>query len=158
MHTGPDWWVKIADFGISKRVTEGLTAPSTRIFTFAFAAPEVLGLVQTGDGLRNSYANAGDVWSLGVITFLILTGETLFKHSYRLGQYVAGRFNFPLDVLHARKASTEGCEFVRSLMAIKPEDRPRMKECFQNPWLSCFMEASETQRYYLDETRKTVIF
>ena len=149
MHKGPDWWVKIADFGISKRATEGLTALRTRICTFAFAAPEVYGLVQTGDGSGNSYTNAVDVWSLGVITFLILTGETLFKNLYRLGQYVTGSFNFPLDVLLASKTSTQGCEFVRSLMSINPEGRPRVKECLQHPWLSHLVEDLETRRYCL---------
>jgi len=38
----PDWWVKIADFGISKRTTEELTALRTLKFTPAFAAPELV--------------------------------------------------------------------------------------------------------------------
>jgi serine/threonine protein kinase len=140
----PDWWVKIADFGISKRATEELTALRTLTGTPAFAAPEVLGFIQS-----DSYTNAVDIWSLGVITFLILTGETLFKDQRRLGQYVAGRFAFPSDVLLANNVSGQGCEFVRSLMAPKPEDRPGAKESLQNPWLGCLagLAALESPRY-----------
>ena len=158
VHRGPDWWVKIADFGISKRAADGLTALRTLTGTPAFAAPEVLGLVQTDDSLNGSYTNAVDIWSLGVITFLILTGETLFKDLRRLSQYVVGSFVFPLDLLVASNVSTQGCELVSSLMAINSEDRPGVKQCLQHPWLSCLIEAPETPRYYLYGTRKTITF
>ena len=111
--------MKIADFGISKRATEELTALRTLTGTPAFAAPEVLGFTQS-----DWYTNAVDIWSLGMITFLILTRETLFKDQRRLGQYVAGRFLFPSNALFANNVSKQGCEFVRSLMALKSEDRP----------------------------------
>lgn len=147
MQKGPDWWVKIADFGISKRATEGLTALRTSIGTPAFVAPEVLGFVHSSD---DSYTNTVDIWSLGVITFLILTGETLFKDPRRLGQYVAGSFKFPADILLAHKISEQGCNFIKNSMAPKSEDRLRAKECLQHPWLDCFIEDAtlDTQRYY----------
>ena len=140
----PDWWVKIADFGISKHATEELTALRTLTGTPAFAAPEILGFTES-----DSYTNAVDIWSLGVIAFLILTGETLFKDQRRLGQYVMGSFTFPSDILFANKVSGGGCEFVRNLMAPKSEDRPRAAECLQNPWLVCLTEPAtpEIQRY-----------
>ena len=125
MCKGPDWWVKIADFGISKRATEDITALRTLTGAPAFAASEVLGFTQS-----DSYTNAVDIWSLGVIVFLILTGETLFKIS-RLGQYVTGRFAFPAQILLANKVSRQGCEFVRGLMAPKSEDRPGAEESLQ---------------------------
>ena len=61
MYKGPDWWVKIADFGISKRATEGLTALRTEIGTPAFTAPEVDGLLQIGEGSDESYTHAVDI-------------------------------------------------------------------------------------------------
>ena len=147
VHKGPDWWVKIADFGISKRATEGLTALRTRTGTPAFAAPEVLGFVQSMD---DSYTNAVDIWSLGVITFLILTGETLFKDPSRLGQYVTGSFEFPLGVLLANKVSEQGCHFIKSLMVPKSEDRLKTEKCLKHPWVDFLLEdaAPNTQRYY----------
>ena len=146
---GPDWWVKIADFGISKRAADGLTALRTLIGTPAFIAPEMLGYVQSSDGLDNSYTNAVDIWSLGVITFLILTGENLFKEQRRLGQYVHGTFEFPLDTLLGNKVSREGCDFIRSSLAPKPEDRLRTKESLKHPWLDFLADedSSKPQRY-----------
>ena len=146
---GPDWWVKIADFGISKRAMDGLTALRTMTGTPAFAAPEVLGLFQPSDESKDSYTNAVDIWSLGVITYLILTSETLFKDQRRLGQFVMGSFPLPLNVLLGNKVSEQGCDFVKRLMAAKSEDRPEVKECLQHPWLAHLVEAPETQRYYI---------
>ncbi|KAA6414140.1 MAG: hypothetical protein FRX48_02502 [Lasallia pustulata] len=148
VYKGPYWWIKIADFGISKRATEGLTALRTLRCTPAFAAPELLGFIQPGDISNDSYTNTVDIWSLSVIAFLILTGETLFKDQRRLGQYVRGSFKFPSDVLITNKVSGQGCEFIRRLMAPKPKDRPGVKECLQHPWLECLIEdvAHETQR------------
>lgn len=146
---GPDWWVKIADFGISKRATEGLTALRTVTGTPAFTAPEVLPYFRMDDTLNDSYTNAVDVWSLGVIAFLILTGESLFTDPSRLGQYITGNFTFPSNTLLANKVSVQGCSFIRDLMAPKPKDRPHVKECLQHPWLHCLIKTPETQRYYL---------
>ena len=144
VHKGPNWWVKIADFGISKRAIEELTALRTQTGTPAFAAPEVLGYNYT-----DSYTSAVDIWSLSVITFLILTGETLFKEQHRLFLYVTGNFAFPVDILLANKVSEEGCKFVKDLMAPKSEDRPGAEESLRNPWLAGFTEpaVSEIQRY-----------
>jgi serine/threonine protein kinase len=151
VYKGPDWWVKIADFGISKRAIEGLTALRTQVGTLAFAAPEVFGFVQSDNGSEDSYTNAVDIWSVGVITFLLLTGETLFNDLRRLGQYVSGSFQFPSDILLAREVSKDGCDFVRRLMAVSSKDRSGTKECLQHPWFSSLIEdvVEETQRYYI---------
>lgn len=146
MCKGPDWWVKIADFGISKRASDGLTALRTLTGTPAFAAPEALGFSQPGDKLDDSYTNAVDIWSLSVIAFLVLTGETLFKDQRRLGRYVAGSLAFPSNDLLANKVSAQGCDFIRRLMAPKSEDRPVVKECLQHSWVRWLMETPETQR------------
>ena len=145
---GPDWWVKIADFGISKRAAEGLTALRTLTGTPAFAAPELLGYGQADTLSDDSYTNAVDMWSTGVITFLILTGETYFRDQRRLGQYAAGRIGFPQDILLAKSVSRPGCDFTKSLMAPEPEDRLGVKESLQHRWLTSFDldTASRTQR------------
>ncbi|KAI4215457.1 MAG: hypothetical protein LQ351_001926 [Letrouitia transgressa] len=152
---GPDWWVKIADFGISKRATEGLTALRTMTGTPAFTAPEVFPFFRTADASNDSYTNAVDIWSLGVITFLILTGETLFGDPRRLDQYVKGSFTFPLNILLATKVSEQGCNFVRSLMTPKPEDRPKVKECLRHPWIHHLTETLETERDIFPDALET---
>ena len=104
------------------------------------------------DMSNNLYTNAVDIWSLGVISFLILTGEILFKDPRRLYQYSAGNFVFPLDVLLANKVSVQGCDFVRSLLASKPEDRPTVEGCLNSAWLHGLPETLKIQRYYFSKT------
>ena len=118
----------------------------TQIGTPAFAAPEVLGCFQFDDPSIDSYTNAVDIWSLGVMIFLILTGKPPFKDQRCLGQYVAGSFTFPLELLIAKNVSTQGCAFVRSLLASRSEDRPTVKECLHFPWLHTLGGALENQR------------
>ena len=49
--TGPDWYIKIADFGMSKRRQQGVAPLQTmQRGTLGFAAPEVLGMAMEGGG------------------------------------------------------------------------------------------------------------
>lgn len=110
-----------------------------------------MGYIQADDGSGNAYTNAVDLWSTGVITFAILTGDYLFKDQRRLGQYVLGVIGFPSDTLATKLVSRTGCDFVKTLMAPEPKDRPSVKETLRHPW---FMDldnstASNTQRYEL---------
>ena len=100
--------MKIADFGISKRARDGLTVLRTQTGTPAFAAPEVLGLTPPDDKTNGSYTAAVDIWSLGVIAYFMLTGETLFKEQWRLVQYVLVDLQFPMASLLAKGSVHQG--------------------------------------------------
>lgn len=101
----------------------------TQTGTPAFAAPEVLRYFQLSDSSNNSYTNAVDIWCLGVIVLFMLTSEVLFQDQRRLGRFVAGGFALPLDGLLANKVSAQRCDFIKSSLALKSEDRPTVKEC-----------------------------
>lgn len=133
--------MKIADFGISKRTRTESTSLRTFTGTRAFMAPELF-------GISPRYTNSVDIWSLGVIAYLILTGETLFQNPDRLGEYVDGILAFPSDVLLENNVSLDGCDFIKSLMAPFSKDRPGAKESRQSPWLAYTTEHvdPETQR------------
>jgi len=123
----PDWWVKIGDFGISKRAEEGLTALRTLIGTPAFLAPEVLVQIYLSDDndseISEEYTAAVDMWSLGEIAFRALTRKQAFSIK-SLGTYIEGTWSFPLDVLHAH-----------GVMAPIPKDRLTAKEALGHKWI-----------------------
>jgi calcium/calmodulin-dependent protein kinase I len=134
---GPDWWVKIGDFGISKRAEEEVTALRTLNGTPGFMAPEILvrlGLLDLDNlDVGDQYTVAVDIWSLGEIAFRALTGESPFPIT-RLGPYVRGKTEFPVHVLQIHSISSDGCNFVRSLMAPLPKDRLTAKDAMSHAW------------------------
>ena len=90
---------------------------------------------------EHSYTNAVDIWSTGVITFFILTGEIYFKDQRRLRQYAEGKAKFSLNILLSRSVSRQGCEFMKGLMALAAKDRPKVKQALEDPWFTS-METS----------------
>ena len=152
---GPDWWVKIGDFGISKRAEEGLTALRTLIGTPGFLAPEVLSRAFFSDdsdlGNGEEYTAAVDIWSLGAIAFHALTGKLAFSNR-SLQAYFKGTWSLPTDVLQAHGVSGEGCDLLKSLMAPIPKDRLTAKEALGHKWMelphpSSARSSTEIQRY-----------
>mgnify|MGYP003609998360 CR=1 FL=1 len=64
-----DQHIKIIDWGLSKDVSD-LEIVRQRIGTIDYAAPEVL--------LDKGYDKKCDLWSCGVILYILLSGETPF--------------------------------------------------------------------------------
>lgn len=124
-----DWWVKIADFGISKRIEDGSGKPSTRKGTEGFIAPEIYELTQRGT------LYAVDIWAAGEIMFQLLTKQPTFKHLGLLFNYVQTPDIFPSDQLLANEVSQFGVEFVLSLMHPTPAGRISAKDALQHRWI-----------------------
>lgn len=124
-----DWWVKIADFGISKRIEDGLGKSTTMRGTFGYMAPELLGLTPKGTPY------AVDIWAAGEIMFQILTKQPTFKHPGLVFNYVQTPNIFPSNQLLANEVSQPGVEFVLSLMHPTPAGRISAKDALQHSWI-----------------------
>jgi serine/threonine protein kinase len=75
---GPDnTIVKICDFGMAKR--DDMTKPDTCVGTMAYIAPEV---AQSGTGAGYD-GKAADIWSLGVMLFVLALGDFPFGYEGR---------------------------------------------------------------------------
>ncbi len=136
---GPEWWVKIGDFGISKRSVEDGTVLRTFTGTQGFMAPEILvkaghfDCENTND--YSDYSFGVDIWSLGEIVFRALTKRAPFPYPRDLGAYIKGNMVFPEDQLRARKVSPMSCDFVEELLRPKPKERPTASTALNHPWL-----------------------
>ena len=93
-------------------MTEGVTALRTLTGNPVFAAPEIHPFLQRTDVSSETYTNAVDIWSLGVLTFLILTGRNLFMDYRYLAQYVAGKASMPFQIMEENGVSAHGKGFV----------------------------------------------
>jgi serine/threonine protein kinase len=131
LHKGSNWWVKIADFGISKRV-DG-TFLRTIIGTEAYLAPEVRGFcpADSKEGDESIFSFAVDIWAVGAITFRMVTGRLAFPPGRMLLDYVDGRSPFPIE----ESTSPEYAKFVMETMAASPRQRPTSQRALSYKWI-----------------------
>jgi len=121
--------VVIADFGLSK-VFDGGEQLETSCGTPDYVAPEVI----TAEG---SYDKSVDMWSVGVITYVLLCGFSPFLSSTQTGLFekiIKVEYDFPDP--EWTNISNEAKDFIRHLLVKDPEDRYTAKQCLQHPWLN----------------------
>ncbi|KAF7557013.1 hypothetical protein G7Z17_g1021 [Cylindrodendrum hubeiense] len=133
-HKGPDWWVKISDFGISKQI--GSTVLRTAIGTEHYQAPEVKGIYRLSevddDDDDLTYDLAVDIWAVGAITFRVATGQVPFPGKRDLSRYVIRDASFPTD----DSLSATCAKFITKTMSPSARDRPTAEEALKNLWIN----------------------
>ncbi|KAI8689095.1 Protein kinase domain-containing protein [Fusarium keratoplasticum] len=126
----PEWFVKIADFGISKRRHHDTSLLTMQRGTLGFAAPEVIG--STSD---QSYTYSADMWSLGAMVYRILTSQMAFDSIGDLFKFVHDDLEFPVGPLGLCNVSQRGQDFVLMLMESCPGFRGSAASARNHPWL-----------------------
>jgi serine/threonine protein kinase len=128
------WWVKIGDFGISKRMED--TIQQTSIGgTSAFMAPELQGFTGEGEEHTVQTAYASDMWALGEITFQVFTRKESFAKVAMLSRYIHNIIPFPLHELEKVKASHMAQYFILLLMTPTPSSRPTVAQAIEHQWI-----------------------
>ena len=135
-------WIKLADFGLAKIMSKNHMF--TVCGTWAYCAPEVKS--QPRDG----YTKAVDVWSLGVITYIVLSGYHPFDPDgvtpdqdleYRI-KY--GIYDFDDDAW--TRVSRKAKDFVKKCLVVNPKKRLTIDACLQHPWLAGTQAAIEVAK------------
>ncbi|KAF3933931.1 hypothetical protein ABW19_dt0206142 [Dactylella cylindrospora] len=131
----PDrWWVKIGDFGLSKKIEASLGGSSTIKGTIGFMAPE---LYEAFDkGIVVSDAKPGDMWSLGEIMFRLLVKQPVFESTRRMWRYVDGYHELPLETLESKNCGQDALDFFSGLMARHPEERFTAEMAYTQSWMN----------------------
>ncbi|KAM6510628.1 hypothetical protein FSOLCH5_011073 [Fusarium solani] len=129
---GPNWFVKIADFGISRRRHQDVTTLLTlKRGTLGFAAPEALGVESDV-----TYSFSVDMWSLGAVAYRILTNASAFSYLSDMFRYASGMLEFPEEKLKFHNVSELGRNFIIKLMQPVPEDRLSAAQAMLHPWFT----------------------
>mmetsp|Transcript_5481 Transcript_5481/g.8553 ORF Transcript_5481/g.8553 Transcript_5481/m.8553 type:complete len:288 (+) Transcript_5481:504-1367(+) len=124
--------IKLIDFGTAKAYAQGEKLRE-RVGTIAYMAPEVL------DDAIESYTDKCDVWSIGVIAYILLCGEMPFKEQNpkELRERIRD-FNGDLDdiwnVNSFKKLDEDTQQFIRKLIAHE-DDRWTSEEAFNSDWI-----------------------
>ncbi|XP_053986004.1 obscurin isoform X2 [Hylaeus volcanicus] len=135
-HTGGDD-LKICDFGLSRRISQ------TRLMTLAYGMPEyVAPEVTNNEGVSFST----DMWSVGIITYILLSGISPFRgfnDKETLMKIREGKWEFD-D--RWNNISEDGKDFIRSLLMYNCERRMDVKAALAHPWIT-YVDRSPTDFY-----------
>ena len=125
--------IKLTDFGLSAAGTSASPSMTQCCGTPAYVAPEVL--ERTPDRL---YSNKVDLWSSGVVLFMLLSGYPPFlmgtKMSELLRSILEARPNFNDPVWEL--VSEEAKDLVQKLLTKDPRERLSAREALLHPWLA----------------------
>jgi len=122
-----EYRVVISDFGLSKIFGQGQIL-KTSCGTMHYAAPEVF--------QHHPYNEACDIWSFGVVAYVLLTGCFPFdtKPRDRIPTLIcSGRYN--TRNLEIRRVSAPACSFIARLLVVDPLLRPTAAELLTDPWM-----------------------
>ena len=122
-----DSFIKLADFGFAARVHQPKSL-TKQCGTPFFVAPEIL--------VRRPYDQQSDMWSVGCIIYLLLSGNLPFsglsqKDLFR--KIIAGRFEFEGDIWN--EISNDAKDLVKKLLVIDPDIRLSARKALLHPWL-----------------------
>lgn len=119
--------IMISDFGLSKMEDSGIMA--TACGTPGYVAPEVLA--------QKPYGKAVDVWSIGVISYILLCGYPPFydeNDANLFAQILKGEFEF--DSPYWDEISDSAKHFIQNLMCVNVEKRYTCKKALAHAWIS----------------------
>lgn len=119
--------IMISDFGLSKMEDSGFMA--TACGTPGYVAPEVLA--------QKPYGKAVDVWSIGVISYILLCGYPPFydeNDANLFAQILKGEFEF--DSPYWDEISESAKDFIKNLMCVNVDRRFTCKQALAHPWIS----------------------
>jgi calcium-dependent protein kinase len=123
--------LKLIDFGMSRKFEPGQPM-KTRVVTPFYVSPEVLG---------GTYTEKCDIWSLGVIFYIMFCGSPPFysNHEGKRGdedifkKVKAGKYSFdPSDWKHVSKQAQK---FVSDCLQLDHTKRPSAEGLLEHPWV-----------------------
>lgn len=118
--------LKLSDFGLSKMLTLSDTEMmKTRVGTPCYVAPEIL--------MGECYTNAVDLWSLGVILYLMSYCQYPFFASniYQMYELVtSGKVEFPEQT----EISGDLQDLIRGLLKVDSKQRFTLEDVTNHPW------------------------
>ncbi|XP_033745926.1 MAP kinase-activated protein kinase 2-like [Pecten maximus] len=133
--------LKLTDFGFAKAITTDFKMLQTPCYTPYYVAPEVLG--------PEKYDKSCDMWSLGVIMYILLCGYPPFysNHGAAISPGMKkrirnGQYEFPSS--EWKNVSKDAKELIQGLLKTVPEERLTIEQVMRNKWISDHITVPQT--------------
>ncbi|KAI2802636.1 hypothetical protein RDWZM_010008 [Blomia tropicalis] len=132
--------LKLTDFGFAKETNLALQL-QTPCYTPYYVAPEVLG--------PEKYDKSCDLWSLGVIMYILLCGYPPFYSNHGLAispgmkkRIRAGQYDFPES--EWRHVSKDAKDLIKALLCTDPAQRLTIDQVMKHNWIARYSEVPQT--------------
>ena len=133
-----DTSIKLADFGFAKKVT-GENSLSTLCGTAQYVAPEILDFQVEG------YDERCDMWSVGVVTYILLGGYAPFEGPPdELAQFII-RGDYEFHDKYWADISQPAKDMISSMLQVLPGLRMTAEEALHCEWMAMDAEALATK-------------
>ncbi|KAM7372754.1 hypothetical protein PAMP_007652 [Pampus punctatissimus] len=119
--------IKLVDFGLAHHFHQGEEYRSSS-GTPQYMAPEAIE--------SEPLSTAADMWSIGVITYILLSGLSPFQGDTKeetLKNIINMTYEF--DAQYFSKTSSMAKDFIQNLLVKNPSDRMTAEECLLHPWI-----------------------
>lgn len=139
----PQSRIYLCDFGIAKYLDNSQQTTDTCVGTIEYCAPEVFSnnakfepcfLLQIP---HDGYNYKCDLWSLGVICHILLSGISPFYADGNKANMIraarTGKLN--LNKPQFQNTTSFAKNFVRKLLKVNPQHRMSIDECFEHQWI-----------------------
>lgn len=141
--------VKIIDFGLARHFDKRQdVSMSTVVGTPYYIAPETL---------RKDYDESCDLWSVGIIAYILLCGYPPFNGADNAAVYAAvrrGTYYFPSS--DWRHVSVEARDFIRRLLQVNVSKRMTVDQALRHPWMARHSASTKAERREEMETISSV--
>jgi len=122
--------LKLIDFGFAAEVAPGKESMWDQLGTPSYMAPELW------SDHQKEYDSSVDMWALGVVTYMLLSGKRPFHHQDRREKARMIKHD-PLQFRGAEwdRVSAEAKDFCSKLMQKSPKDRMSASAATKHPWI-----------------------
>eukprot|EP00730_Choanoeca_flexa_P015092 TRINITY_DN6842_c0_g1_i2.p1 TRINITY_DN6842_c0_g1~~TRINITY_DN6842_c0_g1_i2.p1 ORF type:complete len:358 (+),score=111.52 TRINITY_DN6842_c0_g1_i2:224-1297(+) len=120
--------ILVTDFGLAKLLNDNV-ALKTACGTPNYVAPEIL--------MQRGYGKMCDLWSIGVISFIMLCGYPPFydeSDAVLFEMIMKGRFSF--DERYWKDVTSDAKDLIRNMLQVDPVKRYDTYQVLEHPWVS----------------------
>jgi calcium/calmodulin-dependent protein kinase I len=128
MSADDDASIKLADFGFAKTVTKDDEGLVTTCGTPGYVAPEIL------EG--TAYGKPVDIWSIGVITYILLAGYPPFHDDSQpilFRKIRKGKYQY--DSPYWDNVSDDAKDFISRMLIVDPKKRATAQDLLEHRWI-----------------------